>query len=206
MSTAWYRGTCIGVGLLLMLGSGTMLLGYQRQWDEERAALQAQVDACYEQEVAQLEQRILDARNAKPNVMPIIRRLKPSIDTVLLKEINEAIIKYSKMYDLPPELVVYVMKRESHFKPLAKSKVGAIGLMQVFPKWHKDKMEVMGITYDEVYEIDHNVRLGVWILSDYLDLHGTIDKALTRYVGGKHPSYVRDILVGFTHEMLRRTP
>jgi hypothetical protein len=147
---------------------------------------------------------ILDEKNPcdKESVAYIIHRLRPQLDVSIVRQIDKAIIKYSAMYQIPPEFIVYLMKRESNFQPLAKSKVGAIGLMQVFPKWHWDKMQEMGIDYKAVYHIDNNVRLGTWILREYYDSTGSIEKALTRYVGGKHESYVKDILVGFANEMI----
>ncbi len=133
-------------------------------------------------------------------VAPIIQRLKPLLDPSIVHEIDKAIMKYSAWYKIPPELVVHVMKRESNFNTRAFSPVGAVGLMQIFPKWHLDKMEEMGILHEEVYHIDNNIRLGCWILREYIDSTGTIDKALTKYVGGKHDRYIRDILVGYTNE------
>lgn len=116
--------------------------------------------------------------------------------------IMKAVTKYANMYRLPPELVLHVIKRESNFNPRAVSSVGAAGLMQIYVKYHKDKLSKLRITPQQVYDINHNVQLGCWILRDYLNETGSIDKALTRYVGGKHPSYVKDILVGYTNETL----
>lgn len=136
------------------------------------------------------------------SIAHIIRRLKPHLRESIVTEIDTAIVKYSEQYRIPPEFIVYLMDRESDFRPQAISSVGAIGLMQIFTKYHKDKMELLGIQHLEVYEIDNNIHLGCWILREYLDQTGSIDKALTRYVGGKHPSYVRDILSGYANEMI----
>ena len=144
----------------------------------------------------------MEAVVSSSSVAHIIRRIKPQLDVAIINEIDKAIMKYSAMYKLPPELVVYVMDRESKFSTLAKSSAGAIGLMQILPKYHRDKMDEMGIEYKEVYHIDNNVRLGCWILREYYNNTKSIDKALTRYVGGKHNKYVMDILVNFTNEII----
>jgi soluble lytic murein transglycosylase-like protein len=138
------------------------------------------------------------------SVSELILRYKPKLNPSIIDRIDRAIMRYSEQYQLPPEIVVHLMKRESNFNTRAFSSVGAVGLMQIFPKWHKDKMEEMGITHEEVYDIDNNVRLGCWILRQYLDQTNSIDKALTKYVGGKHPTYVTDILSGYTNEMIAR--
>ena len=44
----------------------------------------------------------------------------------------------NKIYDIDPLLFFALMKRESQFKPLAVSPVGAVGLTQIMPKTGKD--------------------------------------------------------------------
>lgn len=208
-SQVWFGLTCV-----LVVGYGAVVGMYANRTylykDGERRQ--------YQREITQLRQLLSDAApleysnkvrivrtgtpSMKVTVAPIIKRLKPKVDESILAEIDEAIMLYSKLYNIPPVFVVYLMKRESNFSPRAFSSVGAVGLMQVFPKWHRDKMDEMGITHEEVYDIDNNVRLGCWILRNYIDQTGSIDKALTKYVGGKHPQYVKDILVGYANEMM----
>ncbi len=157
----------------------------------------------YTQRIEVMKQRVADlTKEQNKTVIPIIKRLRPQLDDEIVELINAAIIKYSFEYRLPPEFVVYLMDRESRFNPLAKSKAGALGLMQIMPKAHKDKLEKMGITVQQIYYIDNNVRLGCWVLREYMNTTGSIEKALTRYVGGTHDGYVKDILIGFTNEMV----
>lgn len=157
----------------------------------------------YKQKIELMNQRVTDlTKEQNKTVIPIIKRLRPQLDDEIVDLINTAIIKHSFEYRLPPEFVVYLMDRESRFNPLAKSKAGALGLMQIMPKAHKDKLEKMGITVQQIYHIDNNVRLGCWILREYMNTTGSIEKALTRYVGGTHDGYVKDILIGFTNEMV----
>ena len=135
-------------------------------------------------------------------VVPILIKLRPQLDHAVAEEISKAILKYSTEYRLPPEFVVHLMKRESGFNTLATSKAGAVGLMQVMPKAHRDKMKKLGITSAQLFHIDNNVRLGCMILRDYYNLTGSIEKALKRYVGGTHASYTQDILIGYTNETI----
>lgn len=192
--SGFLSGLIVGVGVVAVIAFG-LWIGYTTYWEKQKADMLA--------EISELESRVQElVKEDKKTVVPIIKKLRPQLDDKIAEEISKAIIKYSFEYRIPPEFVVYLMKRESRFDVLAKSKVGALGLMQVLPKWHKDKMDKMGITKNEVYHIDNNVKLGCWILRGYINETGTIEKALTKYVGGTHESYVKDILIGFTNEMI----
>ncbi len=163
---------------------------------------QAQVDTLNEQ-LGNYEKAL---KKRDITVVPILIKLRPQLDHAVAEEISKAIIKYSTEYRLPPEFVVHLMKRESGFNTLATSKAGAVGLMQVMPKAHKDKMKELGITSAQLFHIDNNVRLGCMILRDYYNLTGSIEKALKRYVGGSHATYTQDILIGYTNETIPLKP
>ena len=153
--------------------------------------------------VTQLE-KVLQEKKA--TVVPIIMKLRPQLDKMVAQKISDSIIKYSRKYQIPPEFIVWLMKRESGFNTLATSKAGAVGLMQVMPKAHKDKMKELGIDYSQLFHIDHNVNLGCRILREYYDRTGSIEKALKKYVGGTHASYTQDILIGYANETIPLKP
>ena len=44
----------------------------------------------------------------------------------------------SRRYGIPAGLLSRVAKQESNYNPYAKSTAGALGLMQIIPKWHPD--------------------------------------------------------------------
>lgn len=202
-SQLWFCLACtivMGYGALMYnISEKDMAYKEQQEWEYQRDIRELKEQLASNQ-VVFVER--MAATKHEATVLPILKRLKPRGKLAELTAINDAVVKYSEQYELPAELVVYLIKRESNFNTRAFSSVGAVGLMQVFPKWHRDKMMELGITHEEVYNIDNNVRLGCWILRQYLDRTGSIDKALTKYVGGKHPSYVRDILSGYTNEMI----
>lgn len=197
-------GLCIGFTIAILISLGFSIDQHKR-YIRERAET---VDKC-NGKIGTLKERVADlTKEQNKSVIPIITRLRPQLDDEIVDLINAAIIKYSYEYRLPPEFVVYLMDRESKFNPLAKSSAGALGLMQIMPTAHKDKLKTMGITVQQIYHIDNNVKLGCWILREYMNTTGSIEKALTRYVGGTHDGYVKDILIGFTNEMVpkKETP
>lgn len=85
-------------------------------------------------------------------------------------------------HDLEPNLILGIIAKESSFKPTATSSVGAVGLMQVFPKWHPEKIQ--GLSKEDLFEPEINVEIGTKILVEYLAWsNGDLAKALKRYSG-----------------------
>ena len=99
------------------------------------------------------------------------------------------ITKAADAHGVDPELVAIVMLVESGGDPNARSSAGALGLMQVVPRFHP-KLVAAGA---DPFEPDHNIDVGVSILADNIrtcavssgDLRlGTITRAAARYNGG----------------------
>jgi hypothetical protein len=90
---------------------------------------------------------------------------------------------------IPPALVLGVMLTENDaFKPTARSKVGAMGLMQIMPRmWTPNLGPILG---RNLKDDETNLRYGVYILkhfakrtSDTLDATGATRLALLNYNG-----------------------
>lgn len=110
------------------------------------------------------------------------------------REYTKYITKYAKKYDLSPILVAAIIHRESNFINKTTSSVGAIGPMQVWPKWHKEKMKKHKLNHEHLYSTNYGILMGCEILREYIDMEkGDFRAALYRYVGGKHHGYVKDI-------------
>lgn len=135
-----------------------------------------------------------ESHKATDSIAAMVLKLQPKLEPVVVKAISEAVSKYSVKFALPPELVLAVINRESRFKVLVTSHKNAVGLMQVIPKWHADKIKKLGLKRNEVYHIDHNIHLGCWIINEYYGKTKAIDKALFKYLGGTNGEYVKDIL------------
>ena len=59
------------------------------------------------------------------------------------------------MYNICPELLEAIIEHESSGNPNAVGADGDIGLMQVVPKWHKDRMERLGVSdLTDEYEME----------------------------------------------------
>jgi soluble lytic murein transglycosylase-like protein len=85
----------------------------------------------------------------------------------------------AKHRDVPPEMALAVMLKESSLRADAKSDYGAQGLMQVVRRWHKEKLN----KHESLLDPRVNVRVGTQILQQYIDEKGQIELALVKYSG-----------------------
>jgi soluble lytic murein transglycosylase-like protein len=89
---------------------------------------------------------------------------------------------------LDPMLVVAVMAVESRFNPIAQSESGAMGLMQVIPRFHPDKFSDDG--KNSIFDPHINIELGAKVLKEYIRRGGTEVAGLQLYNGSaSDPTY-----------------
>lgn len=111
---------------------------------------------------------------------------RPNID----EEVAEQIVykSYIEAYkkSLPPLLVLSLIDIESSYNPEAKSNAGALGLTQVIPRWHEEKIERYNA---DLFNINDSITVGTDVLEEYLSLsNGNVKQALQRYNGAYNDS------------------
>jgi len=97
--------------------------------------------------------------------------------------IARLVFDHAAVNDLPFNLLLAVIAVESRFKSDAHSEHGAIGLTQVLPKYHHDKLRGRPLTSPDVA-----IEVGAIILGNCLARWKKMDRALRCYSGssGKH--------------------
>lgn len=92
--------------------------------------------------------------------------------------IKEIIDTYYPMVD--PYIVLAVMETESNYQPNVGSSAGAVGLMQVIPKYHQWRIEKYGLT--DIWDPYANILCGIDLLNElYFTYNGDWSKALFGY-------------------------
>lgn len=123
-----------------------------------------------------------------------IRNQNGSVDTLSAWRQAAAFVHYGRKYGVPVDLAVAVANTESHFNSAAKSRYGALGIMQVVWRIHHRLLQVNGIiTSDELHDPEKGIAAGCLLLGRYLRAYGSRDKALGRYYGGSAKVYMRRI-------------
>jgi soluble lytic murein transglycosylase-like protein len=78
--------------------------------------------------------------------------------------------------------VLAVISIESRFNPIAESVMGAKGLMQIIPKYHREKLMAAG-GEEAVFDPESNILVGTRILQEYVHRTGTLEAGLQFYNG-----------------------
>ncbi len=116
-----------------------------------------------------------------PIDIPSRFRKKSSLSAPDTSNIRELVQHYASYYNLDKHLVYAVIKAESNYNPMAKSPVGASGLMQLMPGTAKE----MGVT--DIFDPAQNIAGGTQYLRKMLDLpfiRGDKRLALAAYNAG----------------------
>jgi len=86
--------------------------------------------------------------------------------------------------NLDPTLILAVIGVETNYNPFANSPTGAKGLMQVSPDAHSDQFEPYGGPM-AIFDPKTNLRIGVKILKECIDLSGSLLEGLRLYKAGE---------------------
>ena len=117
------------------------------------------------------------------------------------EEIRETSEELGQAYNICPELIQAIGWRESRFQSDAENG-GCVGIMQVAPKWHKDRMDRLGVT--DLMDTRQNMMVAVDYLSELVKDEEDMEEVLMRYHGesrinerleaGELSAYVEGIL------------
>ncbi len=105
---------------------------------------------------------------------------KYRVSAVATREYLGHAYREAERLGLDPLLLVAVISVESNFNPVAESPAGAVGLMQVIPRFHMDKFQ----SEDESALTPRtNIRIGALVLKEYIRRAGGLVEGLQLYNG-----------------------
>lgn len=81
--------------------------------------------------------------------------------------------------NVPTHLVRAVIETESRYNPNVRSSAGAVGLMQVIPKWHLHRAEKYHL--NDLFDPYTNIIAGVDLLNELYETYGNWSSALYGY-------------------------
>jgi len=97
---------------------------------------------------------------------------------------KDSIIKNAEKNRLDPYVVMGLIHQESYFNPLAKSPVGATGLMQLMPPTAKELARRLHSSAN-VEDAEVNIRLGTFYFRQLVDMFGgVVQLAIASYNAG----------------------
>ncbi|MCC7326252.1 MAG: transglycosylase SLT domain-containing protein [Burkholderiales bacterium] len=96
-------------------------------------------------------------------------------------DVVRAALREGRRHGLDPMLILAVIAVESRFNPIAESSQGAVGLMQVVPRFHMDKIAPAGVPSMLLPEA--NIAIGTRILKDSIQRGGSDAAGLQLYNG-----------------------
>ena len=109
------------------------------------------------------------------------------VASAMTERIVDAAHRAALEVGLDPLLVLAVISIESRFNPIAESVMGAKGLMQIIPKYHREKLIAAG-GEDAVFDPESNILVGARILQEYVYGTGTLEAGLQYYNGARRDS------------------
>lgn len=184
------QGAFILIGALVVSGVGGWVRGASADSDPPSLSETAMLV-----EIRTLRQEL----DAKQGELDVVR---------LQLERTNAVIGYSTRYSiaadlatavydialsegLRPDVAFALVRLESGFDVRARSRVGALGLTQVLPS--TARLYEPGLTEEQLYDRDTNLRLGFRYLGDLLERYeGDLERALLAYNRG--PARVQELI------------
>ena len=85
---------------------------------------------------------------------------------------KQQVLEHAQARKLDPSLIYGVMRRESLFDPLARSSVGALGLMQLMPSTARNVASSLGMKRprkSDILRVENNIRFGTQYLRNVMN-------------------------------------
>lgn len=102
-------------------------------------------------------------------------------DTYINREIQGYCEEIGERYNICPELLMAVIEAESSGNPGATGADGDVGLMQIIPKYHSDRMEVLAVR--DLFDSRQNILTAADYLAELFAKYEDVGTVLMVYNG-----------------------
>lgn len=117
----------------------------------------------------------------------VYKQNRKCFSTTYIANIVDKTYRFAQQNQLDPDLMLGMMRVESRFDAKAVSHANARGLMQVIPKWHREK-----IAGRKIHNPSVGIEVGVKVYREYLTrAKGNHYVAMNLYSGGGGRKYYR---------------
>jgi len=135
-------------------------------------------------------------KKIQDKIISVITHYKTGLKEEQMDQISQHILKQSKKYGYDPLFLTALIITESSFNHRAKSKVGALGLMQIRPKTGEalaSEANMLWSGKSTLYHPEKNIALGSYYLNKLVKRFGKMHTALEAYNHGptRIASYLR---------------
>lgn len=173
------------IGVVIWLGVLVYSENTKSSFAESNAKINEEIQADtiskYEAYKAQIEQEYVPEIRLED--VHVVRH--PMYDTPLDEELELYIEDTCDAYCIDPTLVYAIIEKESTYNTDAINYNGScVGLMQVAPKWHKDRMERLDVA--NAIEAHNNVLIGVDCLAELFEKYEDVGLVLMCYNMGEN--------------------
>lgn len=138
-------------------------------------------------EIPMVQPTVATAQTVEPSfevIQVAEEELKPAFDVPLEPELLDHVLVTAEEYDLEPELILAVIRKESNFHTDALGDNGAsYGLMQIQPRWWSGLAREIGCE-DFMTDPYQNITLGSAIIRRKLNSGKGVEWAIMAYNGG----------------------
>lgn len=126
-------------------------------------------------------------KRAKLEIAKSIGSYNPGLSDESIISYATTIYEESKKYNIDSKLILAIIQTESEFNFRARSRKGAIGLMQLRPNTAKWVSSNLGLKYrglESLYDPDYNIRMGIHYLDMMRRKYKSLEEALVAYNRG----------------------
>jgi soluble lytic murein transglycosylase-like protein len=128
----------------------------------------------------------------------------PHITRAYASTLADAYIEAGKEYQVSPWLLVSISIPESNLNSMAISEAGAVGIMQIMPKYWVGIVPFLE-SEDDLYNTRTNIRAGAYIIRYYISTCGGLKEGISCYHGGPRSLQApRASTVSYVQTVLRR--